>query len=236
MTRLALRGSVAAAADPRGARPSSSSSRLGWAGVLALLLAAALLLAHAVVVGRERSADLAADLGAGPVVDVPAVERDAAPPVALEIPALGLDTRLAGLHTDAGGALQVDEDASRAGWYVDGPAPGDLGPAVLAGHLDSRAGPGVFAGLDRLHLGDRIGVRRADGTHVVFVVREVTTYVKRDFPTARVYVGNGTATLRVITCGGAFDPRTGRYRSNTVVYADLVAGSGGDPAEAGAPS
>lgn len=221
MTRLALRGPVAVAAGPRGA----GASRLRWA-VAAVLLAACVLFSTAIVLQRQRSADLAADLGAGPAVAVAAVERTASPPVELTVPALGLDVPLGGLRTDRSGALQVDPDPSRAGWYADGPAPGDLGPAVLAGHLDSRAGPGVFAGLDRLRPGARITVARADGTAADFEVREVTTYAKRDFPTARVYGGSGVATLRIITCGGAFDPATGRYRSNTVVFADLVGTSG----------
>ncbi len=221
MTKLALRGSVVSTAGPRGAR----ASRLRWV-VAGVLLAACVLFSTAIVTGRQRSADLAADLGAGPAVAVAAVERTASPPIGLQIPALGLDVPLGGLRTDRSGALQVDPDPSRAGWYADGPAPGDLGPAVLAGHLNSRAGPGVFAGLDRLRAGEQLSVQRADGTTAVFVVREVTSYAKRDFPTARVYAGDGTATLRIITCGGAFDPATGRYRSNTVVFADLLATNG----------
>ena len=142
--------------------------------------------------------------------------------MALVVPDLGLDTRLTGAGTGRDGTLQVPADASRAGWYVDGPAPGDLGPAIVVGHLDSRAGPGIFAGLAGLEPGDRIGVRRADGTQVAFAVTEITTYAKRDFPTARIYAGDGRATLRIITCGGAFDEETGRYRSNTVVFADAV--------------
>ena len=217
MTRLALRGSDATASGPRGARPSR-----GWLVVLALLLAVAGLLAAHVRGSAARAADLSADLGAGPVVAVPAVARTAEPPIALAVPALGLDTRLVGSRTGPDGALQVPADPSRAAWYVDGPAPGDLGPAVLVGHLDSRQGPGVFAGLKGLHEGDELDVRRADGTTVAFAVREVATYAKRDFPTARIYAGSGAATLRIITCGGDFDAATGRYRSNTVVYADLL--------------
>ena len=194
----------------------------GPLAVLVLALLGAGLLTAGLLGRSARSADLAADLGAGPVVAVPAVALVAAPPVALEVPSLGIDTELVGLRTDRSGALQVDPDPAVAGWYADGPAPGDAGPAVLAGHLDSRAGPGVFAGLDRLHPGDAIAVRRSDGTTAHFVVRDVHTYAKRDFPTARVYAGDGRATLRVITCGGAYDPKTGRYRSNTIVFADEV--------------
>lgn len=174
--------------------------------------------------GQDRTADLAADRGAGPTVQVASVAREAAEPVALVVPALGIDTRLVGLTTGGDGALQVDEDPQRAGWYVDGPAPGDLGPAVLAAHSDSLLGPGIFAELDRLRPGDRVDVRRADGTTATFTVREVATYAKRAFPTAQVYGGAGSATLRLITCGGRVDPQTGRYRSNTVVFADEARG------------
>jgi len=187
-----------------------------------MLVAALGLLAAQSLSDRQRVADLRADLGAGPVLQVAPVASDAAPPVALIVPALGLDVRLDGLRTDREGALQVPEDPSRAGWYVDGPAPGDRGPAVLAGHLDSRAGPGVFAGLLTLHPGQPLDVRRADGTLAEFVVDEVSTFAKRDFPTERVYAGDGRSTLRIITCGGAFDPDTGRYRSNTIVFAHFT--------------
>jgi hypothetical protein len=199
----------------------------------AVAVAGAVLLGVGLVTGSARSADLAADRGAGPVVAVPQVALTSAPPVALVVPALGLDTRLVGLHTGRDGELQVDADPTRAGWYADGPAPGDLGPAVLAGHLDSPTGPGVFAGLDALAPGDRIAIRRADGTTVQFAVNDVQTYAKRAFPTARVYAGTGTPALRIITCGGRYDPDTGRYRSNTIVFADQVGGPSVPGAEQG---
>ncbi len=228
MHRSTSRGLVAAAAGPRDVpAPARSSGSRGWWLVAVAGLLGAVLLAGSYASAQERSADLAADLGAGPVLAVPEVTRTAAPPVALIVPILGIDTRLAGLHVGKDG-LQVDEDPQTAGWYVDGPAPGDLGPAVLAGHLNSRAGPGIFAGLDRVRPGERIDIRRDDGTTAQFAVTEVQTYAKREFPTARVYRGDGTASLRIITCGGEFDARSGRYRSNTIVYADLV-GSGPTP-------
>jgi len=216
MTLLTNRGPGAAAPGPRPVQPPA------WWLVIPMLVAALGLLAVQVLDDRERGADLRADLGAGPVLRVAPVPSEAAPPVALIVPALGLDVRLDGLRTDREGALQVPEDPSRAGWYADGPAPGDRGPAVLAGHLDSRAGPGVFAGLLTLHAGQPLDVRRADGTLAEFVVDEVSTFAKRDFPTARVYAGDGRPSLRIITCGGAFDPDTGRYRSNTIVFASYT--------------
>jgi len=216
MTLLTDRGPGASAPGPRPVQPPV------WWLVVPLLLAALGLLAVQSRSSAERIADLSADRGAGPVLQVAPVASTAAPPVALVVPALGLDVRLDGLRTDREGALQVPEDPSRAGWYADGPAPGDLGPAVLAGHLDSPAGPGVFFRLLELQPGTPLQVRRADGTLAEFVVDEVTTFAKRDFPTERVYAGDGRSSLRIITCGGASDPETGRYRSNTIVFASFT--------------
>ena len=216
MKTLTLRGLGAHASGPRGVRPHA-----WWLAVPLLLAVLGLVVAQGLS-DSARAADLRADLGAGPVVQVAAVPQEAEPPVALLVPALGLDTTLAALHTDAYGALQVSPDPGQAGWYTEGPAPGDRGPAVLAGHLDSRAGPGIFAGLLRLRAGDPLDVRRADGSVAHFRVDSVETFAKRDFPTARVYAGDGTPALRIITCGGAFDAQTGRYRSNTVVFATMT--------------
>lgn len=166
-------------------------------------------------------ADRAAELGAGPIVPVTVPERAVSLPVRLGVPALGLTTRLIGLRKDLNGRLQVPEDPQRVGWYSQGVAPGDAGPAVLVGHVDSYRGPGVFSQLKTLKKGNEIMVRRADGSLVVFVVRQVQEYAKRNFPTNVVYVGDGTPTLRLVTCGGEFDRKSKSYRSNVVVFAAL---------------
>lgn len=174
------------------------------------------------VVLTGAQADLRADTGVGPRVVAAAVTRSAAPPVLLGIPELGLTTRLIGLRKERSGALGVPADPQRAGWYSQGPAPGDPGPAVIVGHVDSTRGPGVFAELRSLRKGARIRVRRADGTLAVFAVTQVQEYAKRDFPTDVVYGGDGRSSLRLITCGGGFDRRAGRYLSNVIVFAAPV--------------
>jgi len=179
---------------------------------------AALLTVNATLVSAAR-ADVAADRGTGPVVPVAAVPRAAAPPITLGIPSLDLTTRLIGLRKAPDGRLQVPQDPTQVGWYSQGPAPGDAGPAVIVGHVDSYRGPGVFARLRGLRPGDPIRIRRADGSLIVFEVRQVQEYAKRDFPTDVVYRGDGRASLRLITCGGEFDRRSGSYRSNIVVFA-----------------
>jgi sortase (surface protein transpeptidase) len=140
-------------------------------------------------------------------------------PVALTIPSIGVQTSLVGLGLTASGALQVPGSTAVAGWYTGSPRPGAVGSAIIAGHIDSKAGPGVFFRLSSLHLGDRVYVKRADGTLAVFKVTVVRQYAKDSFPTAAVYGAVPDSELRLITCGGTFDYATGSYLSNTVAYA-----------------
>ena len=152
----------------------------------------------------------------------PAGTAQVAEPVSLVIPAIGVSTSLVHLGLTSTGALQVPPTTAVAGWYTGSPRPGAIGSAVIAGHIDSYLGPGVFYRLSQLQRGDRVYVRRADGTLAVFKVTEVQMYPKEAFPTAAVYGATPTPELRLITCGGTFDYSTGSYLSNTVVYATEV--------------
>jgi LPXTG-site transpeptidase (sortase) family protein len=143
-------------------------------------------------------------------------------PVALTIPAIGVQTSLIDLGLTAAGALQVPPSTAVAGWYTGSPRPGGIGPTVIAGHIDSHVGPGVFFHLAQLRPGDHVYVRRSDGTLAVFRVTAVQSYAKDHFPTLAVYGATPDAELRLITCGGTFDPQLGSYLNNTVVYAVQV--------------
>ncbi len=148
-----------------------------------------------------------------------AAARPVARPVRLIIPVIGVRARLVRLGLADGGALQVPVTTTVAGWYTGSPRPGAIGSSVIAGHVDSYLGPGVFFRLRLLRLGDRIFVRRADGTLAVFRVTLVRTYLKTRFPTGAVYGPAPAPQLRLITCGGTFDPGLRSYLSNVVVYA-----------------
>ena len=142
-------------------------------------------------------------------------------PVWLTIPAIGVKAPIITLGLNRNGTLQVPSSTTVVGWYINSPRPGATGSAVIAGHVDSRSGPGVFFWLRTMHRGERIYVRRADGTLAVFTVTAVRTYAKARFPTATVYGPVPDAELRLITCGGTFDYARGSYLSNVVVYARL---------------
>ena len=160
----------------------------------------------------------------GPIVAVPQSPgpRPVAAPVALTIPLIGVQTNLINLGLTSDGALQVPSTTSVAGWYTGSPRPGAIGSAIIVGHIDSVSSPGVFFRLSELTKGDKVYVKRADGTLVEFRVTSVQTYLKDHFPTEDVYGPVPDAELRLITCGGAFDSATGHYLSNIVVYAAEV--------------
>lgn len=219
LDRTIPRGSGASAPGPRG-RPRTGLRRW-WAPGVQLVAVCVVLLVGSAALDSQRAAvaaDVAADRGVGQPVHLPAVRPRVAAPVAVEVARLGIRSSLLDLHLRPDGTLQTPADFARAGWWADGPRPGDAGPAVVVGHVDSQRGPGVFYRLRELRSGDQITIRRADNTTARFVVSKVQTYEKRAFPTAEVY-GGTAAGLRLITCGGAFDRRTGHYLSNTVVFA-----------------
>ena len=155
--------------------------------------------------------------------------RAVARPADLIIPAIGVRAAVIRLGITAAGTLQVPSTTTVAGWYAGSPRPGEIGSSVIAGHVDSYLGPGVFFRLRTLRPAAKIYVRRADGTLAVFAVTEVRTYPKDRFPAAAVYGPVPDAQLRLITCGGNFDPGLRSYLSNVVVYAVLLASSGRRP-------
>lgn len=144
-----------------------------------------------------------------------------APPTRVQIPAIGVDSTLEDLTIDASGRLSAPIDFDLAGWYSGGVAPGDVGPAIIAGHIDSPTAPAVFADLGALTVGDEIVVTLADASVHTFVVSGSTQSAKAEFPTDAVYSNVPAPELRLITCGGAFDSSTGHYLDNLIVFAEL---------------
>jgi sortase (surface protein transpeptidase) len=143
----------------------------------------------------------------------------ASPPVRIQIPSIGVDAPLIGLGLDAHRALEVPKRFDVAGWWTGGSRPGERGPAVIAGHVDSTTGPAVFYELGKLRRGSAVIIRRRDGSSVRFTVQGSQRYAKDHFPTARVYGPTRRPALRLITCSGQFDYTTRHYLDNTVVYA-----------------
>ena len=139
----------------------------------------------------------------------------------VEIPTIGVNAPVIRLGLNSDGTLQVPTVYSQAGWWEGGPVPGDVGPAVIVGHIDSLNGPAVFYRLRDLQPGQAVLVFRPNGTVARFTVQQVTEVSKAAFPSARVYGAVPDAELRLITCGGAFNSSTHHYVDSIIVYASL---------------
>jgi hypothetical protein len=143
-------------------------------------------------------------------------------PIRLRIPALRINTRLQRLGLQPDGSVAVPNRTDVAGWYERGPRPGQAGPAVILGHVDSSTGPGVFINLGTVRRGAVVRVDRADGTTVSFRITRLARVPKTRFPTDLVYAPTLDPTLRLVTCGGSFDRARGSYRDNVIAFADQV--------------
>lgn len=144
-------------------------------------------------------------------------------PVRVQITSIGVDSELLYLGLRSNGALEVPpaDPGSPAGWYNKSPTPGEVGPAVLLGHVnDTQNDAGVFARLDELKDGDAIEVTREDQSVATFVVTSTEKYSKDDFPTQKVYGNTETPEIRLITCDG-YDPNSGLWGENLVVYGKM---------------
>jgi sortase (surface protein transpeptidase) len=152
----------------------------------------------------------------------PAPSKSPAPtvaePVRVVIPAIDVDSELVPLGLNDDESMEVP-NFGLAGWYEPGPRPGAPGPAVIAAHVDSVNGPDVFFRLKELGAGDEITVTHADGTDTTFVVRRSEQQLKEDLPVDRIWSDTEEVALRLITCGGNFDPEARSYKSNVIVYA-----------------
>ena len=202
------------------------SLRARVAGIAGVLLIAAGTAALGVAVAAQvhapqPSAAAAGDIGSS--AHGPSLPRSL--PVAVDIPAIGVDAKLLHLGLNSDGTIQVpslETSSGEAAWYKYSATPGQIGSSVIEGHVDSYQGAAVFFRLGALRPGDTVNVTLADGTMAIFRVTGVREYAKSRFPAKAIYGATDFAALRLITCGGAFDYATGHYLSSTVVFASLT--------------
>ena len=150
------------------------------------------------------------------------VNTEAAIPVTIRIPSIEVEAPIVGLGLHEDGTIEVPERTEETGWWRGGPEPGEPGPAVILGHVDSRVGPAVFYRLRELDPGDEIHIDREDGTTVTYVVEASERHGKDVFPTDAVYGATEQPTLRLVTCGGEFDYDVRSYEDNFIVFATIV--------------
>jgi hypothetical protein len=210
---------------PAPSLPGRAKIRLAGLAGTALVLGGAAAIGVAILAQQHAPAPAAAAAGTvGPAAPKePSLPRSA--PISVDIPAIGVRSPLLRLGLNPDGTIQVPDlatSADEAAWYKYSVTPGQIGAAVIEGHVDSEVGPAVFFRLGALHPGDRIDVTLADRMTAVFRVTGVREYTKDNFPTKMIYGTTNYASLRVVTCGGTFDYATGHYLSSVVVFASLV--------------
>lgn len=156
-----------------------------------------------------------------PIAKVP--DAGVAPPVTIAIPALEIHQDRVGLRVNrVDGALAAPTEWNDIGWWSDGPAPGAQGAAVIAGHVDTKTGPAIFAGLGSLKNGAKVTITRADGTIAVFEVYKTDYFDRNHFPNEVVYRETGPSELHLVTCTGSYDRAAQEYTQNYVVFAKLI--------------
>lgn len=200
----------------------STTRRLLWLVAVVLMLLG-LGMAACGLFGRSGPAGPSGK-GSGTAAPVRMAPLPYSVPQRVRITAIGVDAPIIPEGLDAQGRLEAPplNQPNVTGWYSGGPSPGQPGPAVIEGHVDSRAGPSVFYRLSRLTTGARVEVTRQDGTRVVFQVDTIEQVDKDAFPTQKVYGALDYSALRLITCGGTFDHAKGSYEDNIIVYAHRV--------------
>jgi Sortase domain len=151
--------------------------------------------------------------GAGPTESVE--------PGRILIEAIGVSAAVEVVGLAADGTLGIPTDVATVGWFAGSSRPGEMGPAVMVGHVDSVDGPAVFARLAELRAGDLVTVEDGAGSALTFTVSAVTRHPKRSFPTDAVYGPTPDAELHLITCGGRYDRDDG-YTDNVVVTAKVA--------------
>jgi LPXTG-site transpeptidase (sortase) family protein len=144
-------------------------------------------------------------------------------PTALDVPAIDAKSTLVSLGLNPDRTVEVPpvDQPLQAGWYEYGPTPGEVGPAVILGHIDGDHRKGIFWRLHELKPGDPVLVDRADGGKLTFEVTKVDQIAKKSFPTEAVYGNTTDPELRLITCGGQYDAANKNYLDNVIVYAKL---------------
>jgi len=209
---------------PPEAAPRSPRARFAGLAGTALVLGGLAAVGFAIAAQVHAPQPSASAAGAtGPDGRGPSLSRSV--PVSVDIPAIGVHSRLLHLGLNPDGTVQVPSvttAANEAAWYKYSATPGQIGAAVIEGHVDSYEGPAVFFRLGALRPGDAIDVTLANGVTAIFRVTGVREYDKDEFPDTLIYGPAQYAALRLITCSGVFDSSTGHYLSSTVVFASLT--------------
>ncbi|MFE0419038.1 class F sortase [Streptomyces tendae] len=221
---------------PAPADDETTTGQGSRSGLMVLCAVALLILAVSLVGGNDTSADSArpplpahpgttasSASSAPPATGAAGSALSRSKPVRLLIPEISVAAPFTDLAIGDKGQLQPPPagDTNLVGWYAKGVSPGEKGTSIIAGHVDTKTSPAVFARLDQLDKGDKFRVERADGREATFVVDSLETFAKDEFPSDRVYGDADRPEVRLITCAGDYDRKAKDYTDNLVVFAHL---------------
>ena len=156
-----------------------------------------------------------------PYVRVMQAQAGVGLPVRLKIPRISVDAAVEHLGLTPQGAMAVPEGPADVAWYDLGPRPGDVGSAVIAGHVgwkDNREA--AFDNVSSLHAGDTLSVEDSTGTTTTFVVRELRMYDENQDDSNVFNSSDGKAHLNLIACEGVWNAVTKNYSKRLVVFTD----------------
>ena len=153
-----------------------------------------------------------------------ALGHERSEPISIQIPSQNIESDLIQVGNNTDGTIEVPKADKHdyPAWYKHSSTPGEIGSSVIVGHVDSTTGPSVFFELGNIQPGEKILIKREDGTTATFVAYKTALYPKNEFPTMSVYGPSDNAELRLVTCGGNFNKSINDYEGNTVVFAKLI--------------
>jgi hypothetical protein len=190
-------------------------------GVVSLVVVVA---AAIFIVTAARAVFYAPESEIAPPADLPISAQTASKPERLLIPALRIDASVQRAGVNAQGAMTVPTNFRDVAWYKYGTVPGQIGSAVIDGHVDNGLGlPGVFKHLGDLQIGDDVYVLAEDGTKLHFVVEDIQEYPYNASPVERIFAATDAARLNLITCTGTWLRGRQTYSDRLVVYTKLAA-------------
>ncbi|MDO8499581.1 MAG: class F sortase [bacterium] len=142
-------------------------------------------------------------------------------PVRLKIPKININAVIEQVGILPDGSMGVPKLPRNTAWFKLGPRPGEVGSAVIDGHINWWNGAtAVFAKLNKLKPGDKITVLDDKKNAITFVVKKTRLYGAKEDASDVFSSGDGRAHLNLITCGGVWNKRAKEYSKRLVVFTD----------------
>jgi sortase (surface protein transpeptidase) len=144
-------------------------------------------------------------------------------PVRIKIPSISVDAKVEKVAIAKNGAMAVPKNPLNTGWYQYGVKPGEIGSAVIDGHVDWWSGTkAIFEHLHKVKVDETITVQDDKGANITFIVKKVRKYNAKADATDIFLSNDGKAHLNLITCTGKWNKITKQYSERLVVFAEKM--------------